>query len=392
MIADRDVRRPWLHPRSAYIHVPFCAHKCGYCDFASIAHAEHRIDDYLRALSCEMERVLTEPQLVETIFIGGGTPTHLSPEQLKTLFDSVNRWLPMSENGEFTVEANPNTLDEAKVEALASAGVNRVSLGAQSFDPNMLKTLERTHDPESVGRAVSLLRRRGIDNFSLDLIFGVPQQTREGWRNDLRRLVELNPTHCSAYGLTYEKGTKLWRERRLGVIEPCDEESERAMFLEAIDFLGDSGYEQYEISNFAKRAGQGGSDYRCRHNFVYWMNHAYWGFGNGAASYVEGVRRLNTRELDAYIKRSCEGRPATTQEEKLNDFERARETIIVQLRLREGIDKSAFIAQTGVSIDELAGGPIRKFAKLGLLDDDEKTLRLSREGLPIADGILAAFL
>jgi oxygen-independent coproporphyrinogen-3 oxidase len=379
----------WLHPRSAYVHVPFCAHKCGYCDFASIANAEDRIDDYLTALEREMSRILGKPQSVETIFIGGGTPTHLSAVQLAKLLGAIRHWLPLECGGEFTVEANPNTLDETKATVLSEHGVNRVSLGAQSFNPTMLRVLERTHDPANVNRAVELLRRAGIENLSLDLIFGVPTQTLDAWRSDLKRMTALAPQHCSAYGLTYEKGTKLWRERKLGVVQSCDEELERSMLLEAVEFLGAAGFDHYEISNYARR---GESDRRCQHNLTYWRNHAYWGFGNGAASYVNGVRRLNTRELNAYIIRSMQGVSAATQEERLEDEDRARETVIVNLRLLDGIDKDAFRVQTGFILDDLAGKAIRKFTGLGLLNDDGVRLRLTREGLPIADGILAAFL
>ena len=381
---------PWLYPRSAYLHVPFCAHKCGYCDFASIANAEDRIDEYLSALDCEMKRVLECPRGVETIFIGGGTPTHLAPDQLDRLMGIVNHWLPLAPDGEFTVESNPNTLDTDKAAALARGRVNRVSLGAQSFEPATLARLERTHDPASVGKALELLRRVGIQNTSLDLIFGVPGQTPEAWRRDVARLVELQPTHCSAYGLTYEKGTKLWRERRMGVVQPCDEEAERTMYLDAIDLLGEAGYEQYEISNFSRRAGEG--SLRCRHNETYWLNHAYWGFGNGAASYVGGTRRLNTRELNSYIQRSIAGAPATTQEETLGGEERARETIVVQLRRLDGVERQSFRVQTGLDIDELAAPQIRRLTGLGLLADDNNRIRLTSEGLPIADGVLAAFL
>lgn len=384
-----SARPQWLQPRSAYVHVPFCAHKCGYCDFASIANAEDRIDDYLTALEREMSRVLGEPQIVETIFIGGGTPTHLSAVQLAKLLGTIRQWLPLEKGGEFTVEANPNTLDETKATVLSEHGVNRVSLGAQSFNPAMLRVLERTHDPANVDRAVELLRRAGIQNLSLDLIFGVPTQSLDAWRSDLKRMTDLEPQHCSAYGLTYEKGTKLWRERRLGVVQSCDEELERSMLLEAVEFLGAVGFEHYEISNYARR---GESDRRCKHNLTYWRNHAYWGFGNGAASYIDGVRRLNTRELNAYINRSMQGESAATQEERLENEDRARETVIVNLRLLEGIDKEAFRTQTGFSLDELAGAAIRKFTGLGLLNDDDARLRLTREGLPIADGILRAFL
>ena len=379
----------WLLPRAAYIHVPFCAHRCGYCDFATVAGQDERVDAYLDALEAEMAAILVEPKSVRYLFVGGGTPTYPDRRQLETLFGRINHWFDPDSLEEFTVESNPNTLDADKVNVLADHGVNRVSLGAQSFRPDLLQRLERNHDPASVPRAVDLVRRR-IDNVSLDLIFGVPGQTVSQWRDDLDRMLALAPDHCSTYGLTYEKGTPLWRQRQLGVVRPVDEESERLMFETAIDRLTAAGWAHYEISNFA--APIAGRHRPCAHNLVYWANEAYFGFGLGAAAYVGGTRSLNTRNLEAYIDRCRAGRSPVTQAETLEPMPRARETAMLHLRRLSGLERVRFRQQTGFAIDDLAGSAITEFVEMGFLVDNGRSIRLTREGLPVADGVLQSML
>jgi oxygen-independent coproporphyrinogen-3 oxidase len=383
--------RPNEEPAAAYIHIPFCAHKCGYCDFASVAGQDDRADDYLVALDREMSSLLDGPKLMRTIFIGGGTPTYLSSQQLERLLDRVVSWFPQDHLVEFTVESNPNTLTAEKVQILADHGVNRISLGAQSFHPRLLTALERNHDPASVGRAFEMIRRR-IANVSLDLIFGIPTQTIEEWNHDLDAALALGPDHCSAYGLTYEKGTRLWSQRRLGIVQPVDEEAERIMYETVIDRFTGLGWEHYEISNFASATSPEGTAKVCQHNLIYWANHAYYGFGTGAAAYVNGVRSLNTRELSAYIDRCNSGRSPVSQSEELEPEPRARETAMLALRRLRGLDREEYRDQTGFSVDDLAGKAIRDFVRMGYLIDDGKVIRLSRSGLPIADGILQAML
>src|SRR3954447_4234975 len=230
---------PWIWPRAAYVHIPFCAHKCGYCDFASLAGVDHLADRYLAALEREMA-MMGAPQEVETIFIGGGTPTRLDAGQLRRLLAMVGRWFPLAAGGEWTVEANPGTLDEEKVDVLASGGVNRVSLGAQSFQPDLLRALERNHAPEEVERALDLVRPR-FGRWSFDLIFGVPGSTPALWEADLETALGLGPAHLSCYGLVYEKGTALWKQERAGLVRPVDEDSERAMYEHTIDRLAAEG-------------------------------------------------------------------------------------------------------------------------------------------------------
>ena len=380
-----DRLEPWVWPRAAYVHVPFCAHKCGYCDFASLAGSDHLADRYLDALEREMA-VMAEPQEVDTIFIGGGTPTRLDSRQLGRLLTMVRRWFPLSPGGEWTVEANPGTLDVEKADVLASGGVNRVSLGAQSFQPAMLQALERNHSPEEVPRALDLVRSR-FPFWSFDLIFGVPGSTAELWADDLERALELGPSHLSCYGLVFEKGTALWKQERAGLVRPVDEEVERAMYEHTMNRLIDAGLAMYEISNFAKPG------HESRHNLVYWTNDAYFGVGLGAARYLRGVRSSNTRDLPAYLKRIEACREATGPVETLDPEGRARETAVLMLRRTVvGLERDDFRRRTGFDIDTLAGKVLARYSDQGLLDDDGRRVRFTREGLFLADTVLADLL
>src|SRR6516162_2183015 len=199
---------PWLWPRAGYVHVPFCAHHCGYCDFAVATGADDRIDEYVTAVGRELKLLLGAPEMVETVFIGGGTPTYLSATQLELLLSIINNWFPTISPFEFSIESTPESLTPEKVAVLADHGVNRVSIGVQPFDPRALGVLERIHPPADVPRAVECVRRR-IDNISRDLVFGVPGQTIADWDADLKQAIKLEPDHVSTYGLTYEKGTPL---------------------------------------------------------------------------------------------------------------------------------------------------------------------------------------
>jgi oxygen-independent coproporphyrinogen III oxidase len=374
----------WLWPQAAYIHVPFCAHHCGYCDFAVATGKDHVIDTYIDALAAELA-TLAEPEPVQTLFLGGGTPTHLGAEALDRLLGVVLHWLPLRAGGEFTIEANPGTLDADKVAVLGDHGVTRVSLGAQSFHPALLRVLERDHRPADVPRAVERVRKR-IPQLSLDLIFGTPGQTLEDWKTDLHLALELEPDHVSTYGLTYEKGTRLWKQRQQRQIHPMNEEAELDLYRCAIDTLEAAGFEHYEISSFA-RPGM-----RCRHNQVYWANEAYFGFGMGAARYILGRREVNSRDLHAYLKRTLAGQSAVFQSETLEPLERARETIALQLRRREGIERRAFRLQTDCDLDGLAGCAIERQVKLNLLSDDGQTVCLTREGKYVADSLMEQLL
>jgi len=310
----------------------------------------------------------------------GGTPTYLPHRALERLLRLVQQWLPLQPDHEFSVEANPSYLDVEKIDLLRAFGVNRLSLGVQSFDTQSLSILERDHRPEDVPRVLDFIQPR-IPNFSVDLIFGVPNQTVEQWQGDLTRALALAPMHIATYGLTYEKGTRLWKQRQRGDVTALDEECEFQLYTLAMETLEQAGFEHYEISNFARPA------HRCRHNEVYWANHAYFGFGVGAARYVNGVRELNTRDLKTYLKRLQAGESPTFQSECLPLRERAIETIAVQLRRAAGIERAAFATQTGFEIDALVGQKIGELVEQGLLCDDGSAVSLTRRGKCVADAI-----
>jgi oxygen-independent coproporphyrinogen-3 oxidase len=379
-----DDRPAWLWPRAAYVHVPFCAHHCGYCDFAVAVGQDERIDAYLDALEIELSH-LNEPQRVQTLFFGGGTPTYLPHRPLERLLRLVQRWLPLAENHEYSAEANPSYLDKEKIELLHAFGVNRLSLGVQSFQPMMLQILERDHRPDDVPRVLEFIRPL-IANFSVDLIFGVPGQTPKQWHDDLEQAIELKPVHVATYGLTYEKGTRLWKQRERGQIAALNEETEYQFYTHAMDTLEGAGFEHYEISNFARPG------YRCRHNQVYWANHAYFGFGVGAARYVNGARELNTRDLRTYIQRLQAGQSPTFQSECLPPRERAIETIAVQLRRAAGIVRAEFQQQTDLVLDELVGPKIADLVVHGLLRADGAAVALTRKGKCLGDAVVEALM
>ena len=344
-----------------------------------------QIERYVQALGLELA-LLKEPQQVETLFLGGGTPTHLNARQLAAMLETILHWLPLAPGAEFSVEANPGNLDKDRIAVLAEHGVNRLSLGVQSFHPALLQALDRDHTPDDLSPVVLDAVRRHIPNLSLDLIFGVPGQTLELWQSDLERALSLAPDHVATYGLTYEKGTPLWKRRERGLVHALDEETELAMYLKAMDVLDSAGFEQYELSNFA-RPGR-----RCRHNEVYWANHAYFGFGMGAARYVNLCRELNTRNLAAYLKRVLAGNSAVFQSETLEPRDRALETVAVQLRRAEGIERPAFLLQTGFCLDKLLGNSLRPLLELGLLIDNGTSVKLSRGGKCVADSVITQLL
>ena len=248
----------YAEPRAAYLHVPFCAHRCGYCDFTLVAGRDDLTDDYLRAMSVELAS-LERAREVDTVFFGGGTPTHLPPKQLAGLLELTRKWFVLAPGYEWSVEANPFGLSDEKIELLADAGVNRISLGVQSFDADVLKLLERDHRADEVVSAVERIRRR-IENVGLDLIFGVPGQSFDLWRETLSKAIKLKPTHLSTYGLTFEKGTAFWTRREKGALAQLPDELERDMYAATMSDLAAAGFEHYEISNFARPG------FRCRHN------------------------------------------------------------------------------------------------------------------------------
>lgn len=375
-------------PAAVYVHVPFCRFRCGYCDFTLLANRDHLIPRYLTLLTREFERQfadLAAPHSVDTIFLGGGTPTHLSSDELTQLFELISRYFRLRPGGEYSVEANPDGLCQQKLNALQAAGVNRVSLGVQAFDDQVLKTLERQHAANEAAEAVERVAEV-IPNTGVDLIFGVPGQTLTTWQATLRMAHSLPVTHISTYGLTYEQGTPFFRRERHGQLQRSPDELERDMYLTAIDDLNSQGFQHYEISNFA-RAG-----FACRHNETYWNADEYFAFGPGAARYVHGTRTTNMRSVVRWMNALDADRECTEDTETLCPEERAREAIMLGLRRIRGIERPAFEARFGFSLDSLAEDVLQRHLSQSLLEMDGPYLRLTRKGLLIADTVISEYL
>ena len=373
-------------PRAAYFHVPFCAHRCGYCDFTLISGRDDLVGDYLRALKAEIQNArIPAATPLSTIFLGGGTPTHPQPDEMRELFRIIREQFLVSPATEFSVEANPLDLTDEKIDLLLEVGVNRISLGVQSFSPDALRLLERDHRPEDVADLMSRLRPK-YDNVSLDLIFGVPGQTLAEWRETLTRAIELNPSHLSTYGLTFEKGTAFWTRRERGDLSGVDEELERDQYALAMELLPTAGFVQYEISSFAKPG------FECRHNNVYWSGDEYWAFGPGAARYLNGRRETNIRSVLGWLARleHCESPVADAEE--LDPGHQARELIYLGLRRTAGISRTDFSNRTGLHLDDLCGSALETQIQLGFMEDSGSHVRLTREGRFVADRVVMEFL
>jgi len=366
-------------PRAAYIHVPFCRHRCGYCNFTLVAGRDDLIGDYLRAIEIELE-THQSPREVDSLYFGGGTPTHLSTAKLRQLAQSVLAWHPLTDGYEWTVEANPADINAAMVDSLATLGVTRLSLGSQSFQHAKLRVLERDHIAADITEAVQLIKQAGMQA-SLDLIFATPGETLADWGDDLSDAIALEPNHISTYGLTFEQGTEYWNRKAKGELVEADEELQREMYALAIDRLADAGFEHYEVSNFARRGC------RSRHNQVYWSGAGYYAAGPGAARYVDGVRETNVRSTTAYLERVLSGQSPTAEREALSAEARARELLVFGLRRLEGVSRIEFLERAGYAVDELIAKPLKKFVELEMLSDDGERIQLTREGLFVSDAI-----
>ncbi len=370
--------------RSAYIHVPFCAHRCGYCNFTLVAGRDDLIEPYLTAIARELSW-LEQPREVDTLFFGGGTPTQLRGSQLERLLATTLHWHPLAAGYEFSVEANPADLNAATVRTLADHGVTRISLGGQSFNAAKLRRLERDHQPTDIARSVELIRAAGM-HVALDLIFAAPDETLADWQTDLDAALALEPDHISTYGLTFERGTSFWSRLSHNQLARAPEELERSMYAAAIDTLVAAGFEHYEVSNFARPG------HRCHHNEAYWSGAEYFAAGPGASRHLAGVRATNHRSTTTYLKRVLAGESPVAEREQLSAEDRARELLVFSLRRIAGIDRGWFHARTGFDLDELTQPALSDFVRLGLLSDDGRTVRLTRDGLFISDAIWPRFL
>jgi len=382
-VADTPLHAPGPPPASLYIHVPFCFHKCHYCDFYSLVDTQDRQEAWVAQFERELdahERTWSVRPL-ETIFVGGGTPTLLRPALWRRVLARLSQ-IPRADTCEFTVEANPETVDEVLLEALVHGGVNRMSIGCQSFDPAHLRTLERWHDPANVSRAVNLARRAGIANLNLDLIHSIPGQSVASWADDLRRAVDLSPEHLSCYGLTFEPGTALAARRERGEIAPIDDALQAEMDEFADGFLAAAGFERYEISNWAKTGRA------CRHNLAYWQNEDWWAIGPSASGHWRGWRWKNVPRLGDWLDAQGGLSPVVDVEEP--DPRRAvAERFMLGLRMSAGIPLSEVQAQLTLGREgEERSRAIDRHARSGLLERCNGMLRLTKKGRLMANEVL----
>jgi len=386
-------RVPSLHrrtPTALYIHIPFCTNKCFYCDFNSYVAAGQPIDAYLDALENEM-RLTVEAmptETIQTVFVGGGTPTVLTPPQMSRFLESVRRHFPLAADAEFTMEANPGTTDMDKLGAMREGGVNRISFGAQTFDDGLLERIGRIHAARDVVQSIANAKAAGFANLSIDLMFGLPNQTLAQLQDSVNKALDLDLPHYSLYGLKVEENTLFYRLYQRDELPLPEEEEEVAMYEYLIDRLSGAGYRHYEISNFARPG------FESRHNTVYWRNEPYYGIGAGAHGYAFGRRHINVKGVQPYIDAAHRGLPRleTSEvgaEEAMGDF------MMVGLRLREGVKQADFSNQfDGASMEDVFGNELARLVEQGLLERTEREAgyRLTSRGVLLGNEVFGAFV
>ena len=367
-----------------YVHLPFCPYICPYCDFAKWSYDAPAAARYLAALEAEIGAA---PALAgTTLFFGGGTPNTYEPAVLAALVRRLRERFVLGTDAEITLEINPDPGLCTGLETWRAAGINRLSIGVQSFVADELRVLGRRHAPADVAEVVRRARAAGFANISIDLMFGVPGQTEASWRQSLDAALALDVQHLSTYGLTIEEGTPYARWFAREPVAFADDTREADLYALAIATLGGAGYEHYEISNFARPG------FRCAHNENYWRNGAYLGLGVGAASYRDGVRSVHTRERETYIAAALAGEPIPGESETLAGDQRVGEAIMLALRTREGVDTGAFRERYGVDVRVRYRSAIERMEADGLLQSGTAFVRLTERGRFVANDVCAAFL
>ncbi len=390
-VAEHVARAAAGRPFGVYVHVPFCATRCGYCDFNTYTATElgpgvsqatyaAQVVEELRLA----RRVLGEvDRPVATVFVGGGTPTLLPSRDLGTVLAVVDDLFGLAPDVEVTTEANPDSVTPASLDELRRAGFSRVSLGMQSAVPHVLATLDRTHRPENVARAVASARAAGFEQVSVDLIYGTPGESLDDWRVSVQTALELEPDHVSAYALVVEDGTRLAGQVRRGEAQPPDDDDLADKYVVADELLGAAGLAWYEVSSWAREDAA-----RCQHNLGYWRGDDWWGAGPGAHSHVGGVRWWNVKHPAAYAERLAAGRSPAHAREVLDEGQRATEQVLLGIRVADGLPVAALPT---AARDERLGA----LATDGLVDAaalDDGRLRLTRRGRLLADGVVRTLL
>lgn len=371
-----------------YLHIPFCVKKCAYCDFlsapANAAERQNYVDALLREI--QMSRNPYREFRVTTIFIGGGTPSVLSAEQMASVFCALRDHFDIDPDAEVTIEVNPGTVTEEKAAAWKRAGINRISIGLQSVNDRELQMLGRIHSYQEFLKTYELLRRTGFSNVNIDLISAIPGQTTASWEKTLRSVAELRPEHISAYSLIIEEGTPFYEKYGDGNEELPDEETERIMYEATDTILRQYGYHRYEISNYAKKG------YQCRHNEGYWRRAEYLGLGLGAASLVGSLRFRNVSDYTAYREAIKSGKGLHEEIEELTPADEMAEFMFLGLRMMEGVSKRTFLENFGVEMNSIYGAQLEKLEGDGLLINEKDQVRLTRRGIDISNYVFEKFL
>ena len=368
-------------PSSLYIHIPFCATKCYYCAFNTYSFYKEQAKIYLDALRTEMELYALQTAPLQTIFIGGGTPSILSANALEQLFADIQKHFQICPDAEITVECNPGTVNGEKLSVMKNAGVNRLSFGLQAMQDETLRQLGRIHTVDEFLHSYHLAREHGFDSINIDLIFALPKQTKEAWQHTLSETIALEPEHISAYNLVMEESTPFYEWWKAGELVLPAEDTEADMFQWTIETLTSHGYTHYEICNFAR------PNREVKHNLVYWNNQEYVGLGVGACGYVDGVRYTNIRGIRPYIEALHQHKKPISETERLTGHAEKAETLMLALRKREGICLADYERRFGEKLEVEFGETIQKWTDLDLLEQNGTHLRFTQRGLFLANEV-----
>jgi len=372
-----------------YLHFPFCISKCPYCDFNSYQLKEDKqISSYISALYQEITAYSKKikKSSIKTIYLGGGTPTILSGIQVYNILEFCRDKFIIDKNAEITIEANPGTLNRDKIKLLVESGINRLSLGAQSFNNLFLKKLGRIHNTKDIINSYSLAREIGLNNINIDIMFALPGQTTEELQDTLKKAVSLKSDHLSLYNLTINPGTEYYEEHIKGKLKLPTEDEEFDMYSLAINFLKENNFEHYEIANFARPYK------KSMHNLIYWQNKPYLGIGAGAYSFINGYRYMNYENPARYIKEVMSGKLPIDNGERLPLRKRMIETIILGLRTKDGVSYKEFAKRFKVDINNTFYKPIKKLVNSGLLQKDNCKIKLTKKGIFLANTVFREFI
>ena len=375
-----------IYEAGLYIHIPFCLKKCSYCNFNSFSGANIQDQkDYCDAVKKEINAFKGKDLKVKTIYVGGGTPTILDGSVLEGLLKHIKQAFDVLPDAEITMEANPKTIDADKLNILKASGFNRLSIGMQDLSDKILKTLGRVHNRQDFLEAYKAARKAGFNNVNVDIIYGVPEQSISKLKDTLKEVIELNPEHISAYGLTYEENTPMIEMTKSGKLKRLSEETEAEMFYLVKDTL-ETTYKHYEISNFAKMG------FESRHNNIYWDNNDYLGIGAGACSRIEGVRRENIRDYHEYIRLIKERDSAILYSEQISKDLEIKEAVFLGLRKLDGINLKEWKTRYGLGFFDLFDIKVKKLVELGLLEASKENVKLTRKVLILSNEVFVEFV